>query len=83
MNTIKSNSISKPFSMIVKETKNKLIKVCNESELSPVVLDLILQGMYSEIHFIVERQTVEEESSYYKMLEEESKKEKVADENAN
>lgn len=75
--------MNKPLTMVIKETKNKLIKVCNESELPPVVLDLILQGMYSEIHSLVERQTAEEESSYYKILEEESKKEKVTDENAN
>lgn len=66
--------MNKPITMIIKETKNKLANICNESGLPPVILDLIIQGVYSEIHSIVERQTLEEESAYTKALEESSKK---------
>lgn len=73
--------MNKPITMVIKETKNKLANICNESGLSPVVLDLIIQGIYSEIHSLAERQTIEEEMSYVKMLKETSKKAEVVDEN--
>ena len=73
--------MNKPLTMVIKETKNNLAKICNESGLPPVILDLIIQGVYSEIHSLVERQTLEEQTSYVKMLEEASKKNEVADSN--
>ena len=71
--------MNKPLTMVIKETKNKIANICNESGLSPIVLDLIMQGIYSEIHSLAERQTMEEEMSYVKMLEESSKKIEVTD----
>ena len=73
--------MNKPLTMVIKETKNKLANICNESGLSPIVLDLIMQGIYSEIHSLAERQTMEEEMSYVKMLEEDSKKIELVDKN--
>ena len=73
--------MNKPISMVIKETKTKIANICNESGLSPIVLDLIMQGIYSEIHSLAERQTVEEEATYVKMLAETSKKTELADEN--
>lgn len=73
--------MNKPLTMVVKETKNKLANICNESGLSPIVLDLIMQGIYSEIHSLAERQTAEEETAYAKMLEESFKKTEVVDSN--
>lgn len=61
--------MNKPLTMIIKETKLKLAKACNESGLSPVILDLIMQGIYSEIHSLAEKQTLEEEIAYAKMME--------------
>ena len=60
--------MNKPITMVIKETKTKLISVLNESNLSPAVLDLIMQGIYSEIHSLAERQAVEEEKAYAEML---------------
>ena len=65
--------MNKPITMIIKETKNKLANICNESGLPPVILDLIIHDIYSEIHSIVEKQTLEDESVYAKALEESSK----------
>lgn len=73
--------MNKPISMVIKETKTKIANICNESGLSPTILDLIVQGIYSEIHSLAERQAVEEKISYMKMLEESSKKTEVTDEN--
>ncbi len=61
--------MNKPLTMAIKETKKKIADVCNESGLPPVILDLIMQGVYSEIHFLVEKQTLEEESAYIKTIE--------------
>lgn len=77
------SKMNKPITMVIKETKMKIANICNESGLSPIVLDLIIQGIYSEIHSLAERQTEEEEAVYVKMLEETSKKTEVADENVN
>lgn len=66
--------MNKPITMVVKETRTKLINICNESGLSPAILDLIMQNLYSEIHNLAERQAAEEEMTYARMIEEESKK---------
>ena len=71
--------MNKPITMVIKETKTKIANICNESGLSPIVLDLIMQGIYTEIHSLAERQTLEEEIAYAKMLEEASKKTEVTD----
>lgn len=60
--------MNKPLTMIVKETKSKLVNICNESGLPPVILDLIVQNIYSEIHSIVEKQTLDEEKAYIESL---------------
>lgn len=62
--------MNEPLTMIIKNTKIKLANVCNESGLPPVILDLIVQGIYSEIHLLAEKQTLEEEKTYINALEE-------------
>ena len=64
--------MNKPLTMVIKETKKKLINVCNESGLSPTILDLIIQGIYTDVHSLAERQALEEEMAYVKTLEESS-----------
>lgn len=66
--------MNKPLTMIVKEVKNALANICAESGLSPIILDMIVQGFYSEIHSLAERQTLEEEMAYAKAIEEEASK---------
>lgn len=61
--------MNKPLTMIIKETKNKLANICNESGLPPAILDLIVQGLYTEIHHIAERQSLEEEIAYARTVE--------------
>lgn len=65
--------MNKPLTMAIKETKMKLASVCNESGLPPVILDLIMHGVYSEIHSLAERQSFNEEKSYKEELEKENK----------
>lgn len=66
--------MKKPTSMIIKETKEKLASVINESGLSPIVLELIIQGFYSEIHILTEKQILEDEVAYRKAIESENVK---------
>jgi hypothetical protein len=56
--------MNKTLAMAIKDTKIKLANICNESGLSPVILDLVIQGIYSEIHYLAEKQTLEEEANY-------------------
>ncbi len=74
--------MNKPLTLVIKETKKNLANICNESGLPPIVLDLIMQGIYFEIHSLAEKQTAEEEMAYTKMLEETSKKADIVDDNA-
>lgn len=60
--------MNKPITLVIKETKTKLASVCNESGLPPIILDLIVQGIYSEIHTLAERQTLEDEAIYTKNI---------------
>lgn len=64
--------MNKPLTMVIKETKKKLINVCNESGLTPAILDLIIQGIYTDVHSLAERQALEEEMAYAKMVAETS-----------
>ena len=64
--------MNKPLTMIIKETKAKIATACNESGLPPIILDLIMQTIYSEIHLLAERQTAEEESAYMEKIKEDS-----------
>lgn len=65
--------MNKPLTMAIKETKVKLANVCNESGLPPVILDLIIYGVYSDIHALAERQFSDEEKAYMETLKEEKK----------
>ena len=61
--------MNKPISMIIKETRTELANVCNKSGLPPIILDLIVQGIYSEVHALAEKQWCEEKNDYIKKLE--------------
>ena len=53
--------MEKSFNKTIKEVQRKIVQICNESDLSPIVLELILQNLLSEVHLMVEKQTFEEE----------------------
>ena len=53
--------MEKSFNKIIKEVQRRIVQICNESDLSPIVLELILQNLLSEVHLMVEKQTFEEE----------------------
>ena len=61
--------MNKPLSMVIKDTKIKLANICNESSLSPIILELIVKDIYSEIRHLAEMQALEEKFAYTKSLE--------------
>lgn len=63
------NENSKPVSMIIKETKIKIANACNESRLPPVILDLVMSEIYSEVRSLAEKQAIEEEKSYMSAIQ--------------
>ena len=73
--------MNKPITMVIKETQIELANVCNKSGLSPIYLDLIMRGLYSEIHTLAERQSMEEGMAYVRMLKESSNDEEIASKN--
>ena len=56
--------MGKPLSVKIKDTKNMLIDLCNQSELHPSVLEMIMKDIYLEIHSLAERYSKEEELQY-------------------
>ena len=60
--------MNKPLTMIIKETQSNLARVCNESGLPPAILELVIHGIYSELHSIVEKQAADEEIAYTNMI---------------
>lgn len=53
--------MEKSFNKTIKEVQRRIVQICNESDLSPIVLELILQNLLSEVHLMVEKQMFEEE----------------------
>jgi len=62
--------MNKPLSMIINDTKKKIVDTCNESQLPISILDSIIQNIYMEIHLVAEKQVAEDEYFYNKKLEE-------------
>ena len=53
--------MEKSFNKTIKEVQKRLVQICNESGLSPIVLELILQNLLSEVRLMIEKQIFEEE----------------------
>lgn len=67
--------MDKPVSILVNETKTKLIQLCNSSNLPPCVLELIIESIYKEIHSLSQNQLHEDELVYLNSIKEDAKKE--------
>lgn len=60
--------INKPITILINELKSKIINSCNESQLPPIILDLVIQGIYLEIHNLAEKQIADDEIAYMKAI---------------
>ena len=43
------NQMNKPISLLIEETKQGLLHICNESNLHPSILELIVKDLYNEV----------------------------------
>ena len=48
--------MEKPITIIIQETKDKLVEVLNTSNLPPVILEPIVKDIYNEITMLTKRQ---------------------------
>lgn len=71
--------MNKPLTIMINETKVKLADVCNNSGLPISILDLIIQGIYSEIHSLAEKQALEERMHYMNAINNESSEKREND----
>lgn len=69
--------MNKPLTMIINETQTKLVDVCNESGLSPAILDLVMKPIYFDIHSLAIKQAKEDEINYMKSIEKKSETPKI------
>ena len=60
----------KPTSMIIKETKDKLVEILNTSALPPFVLEPIMKDLYTEVAGLSQQQYLQEKTEYEKALKE-------------
>lgn len=66
--------MEKSFNKTIKEVQKRIVQICNESGLSPIVLELILQNLLSEVRLMIEKQIFEEEKQ--ELLKEEDNESK-------
>lgn len=62
--------MNKPITILINELKSKIIESCNESQLPPVILDLVIQGIYLEIHNLAEKQVADDKAAYVEAIKE-------------
>lgn len=66
--------MEKSFNKTIKEVQKRIVQICNESGLSPIVLELILQNLLLEVRLMIEKQIFEEEKQ--ELLKEEDNESK-------
>ena len=60
--------MNKPLAITIKEVETELAQVCNKSGLPIPILNLIIKGLYSEIHSLAVNQAMEEEKIYMESI---------------
>ena len=56
--------MNKPFSIIIEETKQKLVDVINQSNLHPSIVELIIKDIYFEVNQL-NIETIAKEKEHY------------------
>ena len=65
---MENNNIQKPVSLIVKETKEEIVKLINNTQLHPTLLGMILKEVYAEFQEYEQKYTEQEQAQYYNEL---------------
>lgn len=61
--------MNKTLTIVVREVQEEIANICNNSGLSPIILDLIFQNLAQEVHFLAEQQLAKEKFEYNKQIE--------------
>lgn len=66
--------MNKPANLIIEETKEKIVKVINESGLPPFLLEPILKNLYDQISILKQRELEKSKQEYENRLNQEKEK---------
>lgn len=58
--------MDKPISMVIKESKDTIVKTINECKLHPSILELIIKDIYIDIIAVSKKASEMEEKEYLK-----------------
>lgn len=64
--------MNKPLTLHIEDVKNELVKVINNSNLHPFILDAIVGNIYNEVHMMYMQQMQQERKEYESKNNEES-----------
>ena len=75
------NKTQKTIGIKIDETKKGIIGLLNNSELPVSILDMMISGIYNEVHTIAEKQLTDEYSAYnLELIKENADKEETDNE---
>ena len=66
--------MNKPANLIIEETKEKIVKVINESGLPPFLLEPILKNLYNQISILKQQELEKSKQEYKDSLNQEKEK---------
>ena len=66
--------MNKPANLIIEETKEKIVKVINESGLPPFLLEPILKNLYDQISILKQQELEKSKQEYENSLNKEKEK---------
>lgn len=62
--------MEKSISIIINETNDKLMQVCNSSGLPPCILEILARNLVNEIHTVAQKQYEQDLLKYSAQLQE-------------
>ena len=65
---MENNNIQKPISLIIKETKEEIVKLINNTQLHPTLFGMILKEVYIEFEEHEKKYVEQEQTQYYNEL---------------
>lgn len=65
-----TNSIQKPISLIIEESKSTIVDAINSARLHPILLEMIVKELYLEIQSQARMMSEREKVEYENMLKE-------------
>ena len=74
--------MNKPISMLINETRFNILQICNQSNLHPSILELIIIEIHNEIIVYSDNQSKMEQEKY-EYMKNENKEELTSEENRN